>query len=175
MRGRELQIGLALVAAAGIGLLIGFLVFGGDNGSSATVATTTGATTSATTTAAGAGTTSATTTTTGAGTAPTTPAPTEASCIQLWNEPINRGAQTYVVNVASQQPIRVHVGETSEVPPKCLVTIIGNNGTAWVFAEAGGTTYPYTPSPSQTTGSSLPTEQRTANALEQRDGTLAAS
>ena len=102
-------------------------------------------------------------------------APSESDCIAQWNETANRGAQTYLVNLASQQPVRVHVGTSSEVPPKCLVTVLANNGSAYIFAGGAGTTYPYAPAPGQTQASSLPVAQRTSNALEQRDGTLTAS
>jgi hypothetical protein len=92
----------------------------------------------------------------------------------LWNQPSNRGAQTFLINLASRQPIRVHVGVTTSVPPKCLVTIVANNGDAYTFPEGGGTTYPYALAPGQTSSSSLPAAQKTSNALEQRDGTLTA-
>jgi hypothetical protein len=92
----------------------------------------------------------------------------------LWNQPSNRGAQTFLINLASRQPIRVHVGVTTSVPPKCLVTIVANNGDAYTFPEGGGTTYPYAPAAGQTSSSSLPAAQKTSNALEQRDGTLTA-
>jgi len=78
------------------------------------------------------------------------------------------------VNIMSQQPIRVHVGLTSAVPPKCLITIVGNDGRAWIFPAGGGATFPYAAAPGTTNGSSLPAAQKTSNALEQRDGTLAA-
>jgi hypothetical protein len=175
MARRDVQTGLALVAAVAIGFAIALLVTGGDNGNNANVVTQNGTTTTVTTTTTSANGTTTTVTTTGSVATPTTAAPPVASCIQLWNQATNRGAQTYLVNIAAQQPIRVHVGETSEVPPKCLVTVIANNGKAYVFPEGGGTTYPYAPGPSQTTGSALPAEQRKANALEQRDGTLTAS
>ena len=181
MQRREFQIGLALVVAIAVGFLIALVAFGGDNSNNANVVTTNGTATTGATTAATTATgttpaqTTTTTTTTGATATPTTATPTVAGCIQLWNQPANRGAQTYLVNIASRQPIRVHVGESSEVPPKCLVTVVANDGTAYIFPEGGGTTYPYAPGPSQTTGGSLPAEQRKANALEQRDGTLAAS
>ena len=79
-----------------------------------------------------------------------------------------------MVNIASQQPIRVHVGQTTDVPAKCLITVLANNGDAYVFPEAGGSTYPYATAASRTSSASLPAAQRTANALEQRDGTLKA-
>jgi hypothetical protein len=74
----------------------------------------------------------------------------------------------------TREPIRVHVGVTSDVPPKCLITVVANNGDAYVFPAAGGTTYPYAQAPGRTSGSTLPAAQKTSNALEQRDGTLAA-
>jgi hypothetical protein len=94
--------------------------------------------------------------------------------VDLWNQANNRGDQTFLLNVMSQQPIRVHVGVTSDVPPKCLITVVANNGDAYVFPAAGGTTYPYAQAPGRTDGSKLPAAQKTSNALEQRDGTLAA-
>jgi hypothetical protein len=181
-RRRDVNLGLAVVAAAAVGFAIALLLFRDDNKGSntnAAVTTTTG------TTAAGG--TATTQTSTGTGTAPataTTPqptqptqqatAPTTASCIDLWNQPTNRGAQTFLVNVASQQPVRVNVGTTSGEPPKCLVTVVANNGDAYVYSEGGGTTFPYAPAPARVAGSTLPADQKTENALEQRDGTLKA-
>jgi hypothetical protein len=96
------------------------------------------------------------------------------SCVDLWNQANNRGNQTFLVNVMSQQPVRVNVGVTSDVPPKCLITITANNGKSYVFPEGGGTTFPYATVPGATDSSSLPAAQKTSNALEQRDGTLTA-
>jgi hypothetical protein len=184
MRRSNLQVALAVMLAAVVGFIVALVAFGNDNGNNAAVVTSettagTGATAPATTTTTATGTSSGTTatgtTTTTGGATPTTPAPTVASCIQLWNEPANRGAQVYLINLASRQPIRVHVGQTTDVPPKCLITVIANNGDAYVFPAAAGTTYPYAPAPSTTNGSSLPAEQRKVNALAQSDGTLAAS
>src|SRR5439155_15889093 len=107
----------------------------------------------------GTGATTTTQTTTAPGATPTNPPATTASCIALWNAPANRGAQTFLINIASQQPIRVHVGETTDVPPKCLITVLANNGDAYVFPEAGGTTYPYATVASRTTSASLPAAQ----------------
>jgi hypothetical protein len=165
---RDVQIGLAVIGAAVIGFAIALLVTGGGSDKTGSaVATTNGTITTTTSVAPATGPTGATGQTT-----PTTPTPTTASCIALWNEPANRGAQTFLINIASQQPIRVHVGESAEVPPKCLVTVVGNNGDAYVFPEGGGTAYPYSPGVGRTESSTLPAAQRTSNALEQRDGTL---
>jgi hypothetical protein len=177
------QVAIAVLLAAVAGFVIALVAFGDDNSKNAAVVTTNGTTTTATSTttaAPTAGTVPATQTTTTAttttGAAPTPAGPPDVgSCISLWNQQNNRGAQTYLVNLAARQPIRIHVGATSAVPPKCLITVIANDGTAYVFPEAGGTTYPYAQAPSQTTGSSLPGEQRKANALEERDGTMTAS
>jgi hypothetical protein len=168
---------LVAVLAIAVGFLIALLIFGGndDNNTSATVnstnSTTTTAGTSSSTASPG---TSSTTTTTQPGTAPQSPQPTVGSCVNLWNQQNNRANQTFLVNVMSQQPVRVHVGVTSDVPPKCLLTIVANDGKAYVFPEGGGSTFPYAPAPGGTDGSSLPPAQKTSNALEQRDGTLAA-
>jgi len=172
-----------LIAALAIacGFLVAVLLFrGGSDNASSTVGTTTvtGANTDVTTTAATGTTTSGTGTTTTSATT-TTPAPQETQrsvgdCVNLWNAKLNRGDQTFLLNVMSQQPVRVHVGLTSDVPPKCEVTIVGNNGTAYVFPEAGGTTYPYAQGPGITDAKTLPAGQKTSNALEQSDGTLAA-
>jgi hypothetical protein len=171
-----------LVAA--LAIAVGFLsalliVRGGDDNKDASATTSTtgtatqaGSETNSATTAPGPSTT-ATTTATQQGTAPQDPTPTTDSCVNLWNEPNNRANQTFLVNVMSQQPVRVHVGTTSSVPPKCLVTVVANNGTAYVFPEGGGATFPYAAAPGSTTSSSLPAAQKTSNALEQRDGTLA--
>jgi cytoskeletal protein RodZ len=175
---------LVAVLAVGVGFLAALLIFGSDNNnSSATVSSTSTTATAAGTTATSAAPTTTTTatpgtttssTTTAQGAAPQDPQRTAASCVALWNQPTNRGDQTFLVNVMSQQPIRVHVGLTSAVPAKCLVTIVGNDGSAYVFPEGGGTTFPYAQPPGSTRASTLPAAQRISNALEQRDGTLQA-
>src|SRR3954452_14409537 len=173
MERRELQIALWVVAAAAVGFVIALLVVGkgnDDNGTTTAAATSTTATTGTNGTGTTTGTTTTTTTTGGT---PTTPAATTTSCVALWNGQGNRAAQTFLVNVASQQPVRVHVGQTTDVPPKCLVTVVANDGSAYVFPEGGGTTFPFVPAPTKTDGKTLPSAQKTANALEQRDGTLA--
>src|SRR4051794_13838545 len=171
---------LVAVLAIAVGFLVALLIFGRDNNSdnaSATVgstnATTTaaaGTDTSTTTAAPGTSTTTATTT---QGTAPQDPAAALQSCVDLWNQANNRGNQTFLINVMSQQPVRVHVGVTSDVPPQCLVTVTANDGKAYVFPE-GGTTFPYAAAPGSTDSGSLPAAQKTSNALEERDGTLKA-
>jgi hypothetical protein len=167
---------LIAALAVAVGFLIAVLIFNGNDNknSSATVSSTTA---TATTTAAQAGTTTATSTATTVipqGAAPQDPQPSVGACINLWNEATNRGDQTLLVNFMVHQPVRVHVGVTSDVPPKCEVTVVGNDGNAWVFPEGGGTTYPYVQSPSQTQASTLAAAQKISNALEQRDGTLTA-
>jgi hypothetical protein len=162
---------LVAVLAIAVGFLAALLILGtGDSKNTSapvsnetTVATTTAGTTAGTTT---------TSTTTETTPAPQSPAASVPACVSLWNQPTNRGAQVFLVNIASQQPVRVHVGVTTDVPPQCLVTIVANNGDAYTFPEGGGTTYPYAPAPGTTSGSSLPAAQKTSNALEQRDGTL---
>ncbi|MFL5894290.1 MAG: hypothetical protein ACJ76Z_04150 [Thermoleophilaceae bacterium] len=168
-----LQIGLAIVAAAAIGFVVALLAFG-RNDSNNNAAGTSLQTTTTTTTSGQGTTTTATNTASTTSTTPQTAGGTPASCIELWNQPANRGAQTFLANLASRQPVRVHAGTTTDAPPKCLITVIANNGNAYVFPEGGGTTYPYAPAPSQTSDSTLPPAQKTENALEQRDGTLEA-
>lgn len=166
--------------ALGVGFLAAWLIFGrGDNtNSAATVATPTAP-------ASGTGTVAATTSTTTSGTTTTTttspqaaapqdPQPSVGNCINLWNQANNRGNQTFLANVMAQQPVRVHVGVTSDVPPECLITVVTNGGDGYVFPEGGGTTYPYAQAPGRSDSSSLPAAQKISNALEQRDGTLAA-
>jgi hypothetical protein len=176
---------LVAVLALAVGFLVALLLFGNDdNNNSSAVVATTGATTATTTQGSGASAAPATTTTgsttsssttaqPGAG-APQQPEPTVGSCIALWNQTNNRGNQTFVVNLMAHQPIRVHVGLTANVPPKCLITIVANNGDAYVFPEGGGGTYPYAQAPGSSAGSALPAAQKTSNALEQSDGTLKA-
>jgi hypothetical protein len=172
---RGLPTALAVIAAAAIGFVIALVAFRGDDNASivnATVdstTTTTSATTSATTTTAPSGTTTTTTTATAA---PTQNAPTVASCIGLWNQDNNRGARAFLANVAASQAIRVNVGESAQVPPKCLVTVIGNNGDVYTFAGAAGATYPYAPTPGRGVLADLPAKQRAQNALEQQGGGL---
>jgi hypothetical protein len=164
---------LVAVLALAVGFLAAVLILGTDdskNTSAAVSNETTVATTTSGTTPGTAGTT--TTSTTTATPAPQSPAASVPACISLWNQPNNRGAQVFLVNIAARQPIRVHVGVTTDVPPECLVTIVANNGDAYSFPEGGGTTYPYAPAPGTTSSSSLPAAQKTSNALEERDGTL---
>ena len=173
-----------MIAALAIacGFLVAVLLFrGGSDNASSTVGTTTLAGTNTATTATTATTTTGTTTngtttttTTTQGAVPQDPQRTVGGCINLWNGRLNRGDQTFLINVMSQQPIRVHVGVTSDVPPKCEVTVIANNGNAYVFPEAGGQTYPYAQGAPATPASQLPAGQKISNALEQSDGTLAA-
>jgi hypothetical protein len=166
---RGFQVALAVIAAAAIGFLIALIAFGNDdNGSNvnATVSqTTTSGPTAGTTTQNG-------TTTTVTVTTPTDPLPTVAGCIDLWNEPGNNAARTFMANLAASQAVRVHVGVTAQTPPECLVTVISNDGTVATFPEGGGRTFPYNPTPGRTTVDQIPATQRTQNALEQPDGTL---
>jgi hypothetical protein len=165
---------LVAVLALAVGFLAALLILGSNDSknNSATVSngTTVATTTSGATPSTTAGTTTTSTTDTTA--TPQSPAASVPACISLWNQPTNRGAQVFLVNVASQQPVRVHVGVTTDVPPECLVTIVANNGAAYTFPEGGGSTYPYAPAPGTTSASSLPAAQKISNALEQRDGTL---
>jgi len=173
---------LVAALALAVGFLAALLIFGGNdnNDSSATVSQTTAAAagtgtgTETTQTATTPGTTTTSTTTTATGTTPASPQATEASCLDLWNQSTNRTNQVFLVNVMTRQAVRVHVGTTSDVPPKCLVTVVANDGNAYVFPEGGGTAFPFAQVPGSTPSSSLPSGQRISNALEQRDGTLAA-
>lgn len=160
-----------------LGIAIGFVAAllitkGGGDKTSATVSSTT--TTQPATTAAPQPAATTTATTTAQGAAPQTPAATSDGCISLWNQSSNRTDQTFLANIVAQQAIRVHVGATDSVPPKCLITVVGNDGRAYVFAEAAGSSFPYAPAPGTTDGSSLPAAQKISNALEQSDGTLKA-
>jgi hypothetical protein len=156
------------------------LLLGGDDNenTSATVSSTNSTTTQAgsdTTSATVApGTSTTTTTATQQGSAPQSPEATVAACIDLWNQQNNRGNQTFLANLSSQQPVRVHVGTTSDVPPQCLMTIVANDGKAYVFPEGGGSTFPYATAAGSTDSSTLPPAQKTSNALEEGDGTLKA-
>jgi hypothetical protein len=168
---------LVAVLAIAVGFLAALLILGDDDStnSSATVSQPTATQTGATDTTSANGTsTTSTTTATQQGTTPTTPEATEQNCINLWNQQNNRANQTFLVNLMSNQAVRVHVGVTSDVPPKCLVTIVANDGKAYVFPEGGGTTFPYAVAPGSTDSSSLPAAQKISNALEERDGTLKA-
>jgi hypothetical protein len=164
-----MRVGLAVLAAAVIGFLLAMVLFGGDHDGSTNASATE---TTTTTTTGQPGTTAPATTASTTLTTPQQHGVSVQECIQLWNQANNRGAQVFLANIASQQPIRVHVGESSANPPECLVTVIANNGDAFTFPEGGGTTYPYAPAPGRTTGKDLPEAQRTQNALEQADGTL---
>jgi hypothetical protein len=166
------------VLAIAVGFLAALLIVNSgddDKNASATASATTAATTTATGTGSGTTTSGTSTTTTSTQqAAPQDPAASVASCVDLWNSPNNRANQTFLVNVMSQQPVRVHVGVTSDVPPQCLVTIVTNDGKAYVFPEGGGGTFPYAAAPGSTDAASLPAAQKTSNALEQRAGTLSA-
>jgi hypothetical protein len=162
---------LVAALAIAVGFLAALLILGGDDNKDTSAAVSS---TNATTTQAGPGTSTTTTTATQQGSAPQSPEATVPGCINLWNQQNNRGNQTFLVNVASQQPVRVHVGVTTDVPPECLVTIVANDGKAYVLPEGGGTTFPYAAAPGSTDSSSLPAAQKTSNALEQGDGTLKA-
>ena len=172
---------LVAVLALAVGFLAALLIFGGnDSGKSSaivdSVTTTTGAVSQTATTPvqpAGTATTTAATTTATPTSVPASPQASEASCLDLWNQSNNRTNQVFLVNLMTRQAVRVHVGVTSDVPPKCLVTVVANNGDAYVFPGAGGSTYPYAQTPGSTPGSTLPAGQKISNALEQRDGTLA--
>jgi hypothetical protein len=171
MERRDSNTWLVAALAIGVGFLAALLILGGDDDetTSATVSTT-----NATTTQAGTGTSTTTTTATQQGAAPQSPEASVGGCINLWNQQNNRGNQTFLVNVMSQQPVRVHVGVTSDVPPECLVTVVANDGKAYVFPEGGGSTFPYSTAAGSTDSASLPAAQKTSNALEERDGTLKA-
>src|SRR5437879_742335 len=123
---------LIAALAIAVGFLAALLILrGGDNNNtSATVGST--STSTRTSTVASGTTTSGTTTTRPTSTSTTTanpgapedPQPTVQNCVNLWNGQLNRGDQIFLVNVMSQQPIRVHVGETSDTPPKCEITVV---------------------------------------------------
>jgi hypothetical protein len=163
---------LVAIVASAVGFLAAFLLFRDTGDTNATVGTTNSSATEAgaSTTATNGQTT--TTTTSSPAATPGSPQATVGSCVGLWNQSKNRGNQTFLVNLMSQQPVRVHVGVTTDVPPECLVTVVANEGKAYVFPEGGGDTYPYALAPGATDGSSLPAAQKTSNALEQGDGTL---
>ncbi|HEX6712338.1 MAG TPA: hypothetical protein VF066_03095 [Thermoleophilaceae bacterium] len=169
---------IVAVLAIAVGFLAALLIMNGDDdNTSTTVATTSSATTQAgtitgTDTNATGTTTTSTTSTQQA--APQEPAPSVQSCVNLWNQQNNRANQTFLVNIMSQQPVRVHAGVTGDVPPQCLMTIVTNDGKAYVFPEGGGATFPYAVAPGSADAGSLPAAQKTSNALEERDGTLKA-
>jgi hypothetical protein len=170
---------LVAALAIAVGFLAALLILRGDDNdnTSATVSSTNATTTQTgtdTSSTADNGSTTSTTTSTTQGTTPQAPEATVGNCVNLWNQQNNRGNQTFLVNVMSQQPIRVHVGVTSDVPPQCLVTVVANDGKAYVFPEGGGSTFPYATAPGSTDSASLPAAQKTSNALEEPDGTLKA-
>jgi hypothetical protein len=172
-------IGVLTITAVVLGVALLFNQSGGDNTKTVTVAADTTATgiTTATGTAptpTGTTTSSTTTTTTTPGQTPGSPQASIGSCVVLWNQQNNRGNQTFLVNLFTRQPIRVHVGVTADVPPKCLITVVANNGDAYVFPEGGGGTYPYAQVPAATPAGPLPAAQKVSNAVEQTDGTLKA-
>jgi hypothetical protein len=166
---------IVAVLAIAVGFLAALLIFGGDDNSNNTGAVVSQTNTTTTQAGTNSGTntgTSTTTTTSTQGAAPQDPAPSQQSCVDLWNQVANRPNQTFLVNIMSQQPVRIHVGTTSDVPPQCLVTIVTNDGKAYVFPEGGGSTFPYAAAPGSTDAASLPVAQKISNALEERDGTL---
>jgi hypothetical protein len=159
-----LQAALAIIAAAAIGFLIALIAFGSDDNGSNVNATVSQTTTTGTD--ANGATTTVTVTT------PTDPVPTVASCIDLWNQPTNNAARTFLANLAAGQAVRVNVGATAQVPPECLVTVIANDGTVATFPEGGGNTFPYNPTPGRTTVDKVPAKQRKVNALPESNGAL---
>jgi hypothetical protein len=163
------------VHALAVGFLVALLIFGDDDNNTASTTAAQPTTTDSTTQTGTPGTTTTSSTTTAQqGTTPGNPPATVDGCIALWNQQNNRGNQTFLVNLMTRQPIRVHVGVTTDVPPQCLITVVANDGSAYVFPEGGGTTFPYATAPAATPSSKVPAAQKTSNALEQRDGTLQA-
>jgi hypothetical protein len=156
------------VLAIAVGFLAALLIVGGNDDEKSAGATTTS--TQFETGTTGPSTVTVTTSTQAA--APQAQGATPENCINLWNQQNNRANQTFLVTIMSQQPVRVHVGATTDVPPQCLVTVVANDGKAYVFPEGGGTTFPYATAVGATDAGTLPPAQKTSNALEQRDGTL---
>jgi hypothetical protein len=168
---RQVNAGVVLGAllALGLGVLIGYVIWGGSDTETVTV-TSTAATTAATTLP----TTGTTTTTTGTTTdrVPVSPQPTITGCISLWNRANNTAAQNFLRLREQEQAVRIHVGATAETPPKCLVTLIANDGTVFRFAEGGGTTFPYAPTPSRGRVEELTSTDRNVNAVAEPNGQL---
>ena len=172
MESRGAPTWLVAVLAVAVGFLAALLIFGGGDNNAATVGsdiTTSSEIPGATVAPA---TTTTTTVTTGQQATPATPERSVGTCINLWDQPNNRGNQTFLVNVFSQTPVRVNVRVTTDVPPKCEVTVVTNAGDAYVFPESSGTNFPYAIAPGAVQASTLPADRKTTNALEQSDGTL---
>ena len=176
MESRDVQVVIAVILAGivGFGLAV-FLMNDDDDAEPAagTAATTVQQTTSTTGTTATAPTTTTTTTTqTETNGVPSAQPPTDPTCIQLWNRANNAAPQAFLADLQNRQAVRVNVGSTAQVPKKCLVTVIANDGNVYRFTEGAAAAFPYAPRPARLQSSALTPEERATDALPETGGRL---
>jgi hypothetical protein len=176
MGNRNAQVAIVAVLAAVVGFAVAALVLG-DN--SSTPADQTGAAVTdvqpqPTQTVVQPTGTDTTATTTQPDVVPVDDVPSVATCIEIWNSANNTTPRDFLQTLQAEQAVRVNVGASNQVPPKCLVTIIANDGNVYRFPEGGGKSFPYTPEPGRADLAQLTPQERKANALAEPDGTLTA-
>ena len=178
MEKRDVQVVIAVILAGITGFALAtFLMDDDDEPTVQTAAIeepgqTTTATTTSTPTSTAAEPTTPGTTETPAGEVPATAPPTDASCIGLWNRANNSSPQAFVVDLQNRQAVRVNVGATAAAPPKCLVTVIANDGSVYRFTEGAAAAFPYSPRPARLQSASLSAKERETDALPSENGML---
>lgn len=175
MESRDVQVVIAVILAGIVGFGLAVFLMSDDDaepaaGTTVTTAQPTTTTTATTTTP----TTTATTTTTQTGTdrVPATQPPSDPTCIQLWNRSNNTAPQAFLADLQNRQAVRVNVGSTAQVPKKCLVTVIANDGAVYRFTEGAAAAFPYSPRPVRMESSALSAEDRATDALPETGGRL---
>jgi len=175
MESRDVQVVIAVILAGIVGFALATLLMDDDDEPAVdTVATTVQPTTATTPPPTGTTPTATTPAPTGTDQVPTEEAPNDASCIELWNQENNTSPQAFVADLQNRQAIRVNVGATAQAPPKCLVTIIANDGSVYRFTEGAGRAFPYSPRPTRLQSSALSAEERQTDALSEEGGRLSA-
>ena len=178
MEKRDLQVVIAVVLAGIVGFALAALLMNDDDTEpvvepAATTVQTAPGTTTVTATTETAPPATETTTTPDRVPGAAEP-PTVASCLELWNRDNNGTPQSFLADVQNRQAVRVNVAASTQVPPKCLVTVIANDGTAYRFTEGAGQAFPYAPQPARLRLADLTAEQRETDALAEPGGKLTA-
>lgn len=170
MERRDVQVVIAVILAGIVGFGLATLLINDDDATVEPAATTV-QTASPTATATTTQTDPATTTTTDNVPGPAEP-PTVASCVRIWNQDNNTAPQSFLADLQNRQAVRVNVGASSQVPPKCLISLIANDGTVYRFTEGAGQTFPYSPQPSRLRLADLSAAERETDALPESGGKL---